>query len=105
MMCALLLLIGALEWASRTAVAQGLTDFDRHGRRTDQGGVLAGAVARVSSPCADRRADHNADKPEGAIALSDASSGTIHAGCRAPGIPTFHEEHISVGPGGTIEEP
>jgi len=89
--------------AARAAFAQTLTGSLIATVRDAQSGVLAGASVRVSSPALMGGAAEKTTDDKGHVSFPALPPGDYGLEIEAAGFTPFHEEHIRIGPGATIE--
>jgi len=85
------------------AAAQGLTGALIGTVRDAQGGVLPGAVVRVSSPALIGGPETLITNEKGQLRFPALPPGQYVLDIEAPGFAPYHEEHIRIGAGATIE--
>ena len=87
----------------RIAVAQGLTGALVGTVKDAEGGVLPGAVVRVSSPALIGGPTTLTTNDKGQLRFAALPPGPYALDITMPGFATYHEEDISIGAGATIE--
>ena len=97
------LLIAACVLQPHLAPAQGLTGALIGTVKDAQGGVLAGAVVRVSSPALIGGPATLATNEKGQLRFPALPPGPYVLHIEFHGLTTYHEEDISIGVGATIE--
>ena len=94
MMCVLL---------ARVAGAQGLTGALIGTVKDGEGGVLSGALLRITSPALIGRELKTTTNQKGQLRFAALPPGAYSLDVDMPGFATYHEEDISIGAGATIE--
>ena len=98
------LVLVAIVLSHGAAAAQGLTGALIGTVKDDQGGVLAGAVVRVSSPALIGGAATLTTNEKGQLRLPGPASGSRTCSTSSwTGFATLHEADIRIGAGATIE--
>src|SRR5215216_2175556 len=98
----LLLCVIAAVVPSRV-VAQGLTGSLIGTVRDDQGGVLPGAVVRVTSPALMGGPTTSVTNEKGQLRFAALPPGSYVMDIELGGFATLHEEDIRIGAGATVE--
>ena len=88
---------------ARVSAAQGLTGALIGTVRDGEGGVLPGAVVRVTSPALIGRELKATTNEKGQLRFPALPPGSYSLDIEMPGFATYHEEDISIGAGATIE--
>lgn len=97
------LLATACILLSRVVLAQGLTGALIGSVKDGQGGVLLGAVVRVTSPALILRQLTTTTSEKGQLRFPALPPGSYALDVEMPGFATYHEVDIRIGAGGTIE--
>jgi hypothetical protein len=97
------LVLGAVAVPSRPAAAQGLAGTIIGTVTDDQGGVLAGATVRVSSPALIGGPAVMTTNDKGQLRFPSLPSGSYRLEIELQGFASFHEEDLRLGAGATIE--
>src|SRR5262245_5445060 len=88
---------------ARAAGAQGLTGALVGTVRDGEGGVLSGALLRITSPALIGRELKTTTNEKGQLRFTSLPPGPYSLDVDMPGFATYHEEDISIGAGATIE--
>ena len=99
----LVLFAGVTLFLPHVAVAQGLTGSLIGTVRDAQGGVLSGAVVRVSSPALIGGPATQTTNEKGQLRFPALPPGPYVLDIELQGFTTYHEEDIRIGAGATIE--
>ena len=97
------LLVTGCILLSRVVFAQGLTGALIGSVKDGQGGVLPGALVRVTSPALILRELTTTTSEKGQLRFPALSPGWYALDVEMPGFATYHEVDIRIGAGGTIE--
>jgi tetratricopeptide (TPR) repeat protein len=88
---------------ARLAAAQGLTGALIGTVKDGEGGVLPGAVLRITSPALIGRELKTTTNEKGQLRFAALPPGAYSLDIEMPRFATYHEENISIGAGATIE--
>src|SRR6185295_7104443 len=99
----LVVLFAACILLPRIAVAQGLTGTLLGSVKDGQGGVLAGALVRVTSPALIGRELTTTTNEKGQLRFPVLPPGSYALDIEIAGFATYHEEDFCLGAGATIE--
>jgi TonB dependent receptor-like, beta-barrel/Carboxypeptidase regulatory-like domain len=99
----LFVLFAACILLPHVAVAQGLTGALLGSVKDGQGGVLAGALVRVTSPALIGRDLTTTTNEKGQLRFPVLPPGSYALDIEREGFATYHEEGIRIGAGATIE--
>ena len=100
--CLLALFVACIVFP-RVAPAQGLTGALIGTVRDAQGGLLPGALVRVTSPALIRRALTTTTNEKGQLRFPSLPPGLYALDVEMTGFATYHEPDIHIGAGATIE--
>jgi hypothetical protein len=95
--------VAACFLLARITVAQGLTGALIGTVTDDQGGILSGAAVRASSPALIGGVAQLVTNEKGQLRFPALPPGSYVLDIECQGFMTYHEEHISIGAGATIE--
>ena len=99
----LFVLFAACILLPHVAVAQGLTGALIGSVKDGQGGVLPGALVRVTSPALIGRKLTTTTNEKGQLRFPVLPPGSYALDIERTGFATYHEEDIHIGAGATIE--
>ena len=96
-------LVTACILLPRVVFAQGLTGVLVGSVKDGQGGLLAGALVRVTSPALIQRELTTTTNEKGQLRFPALPPGSYVLEVELGGFATYHEEEVRIGVGGTIE--
>src|SRR6185295_17962658 len=99
----LFVLVAACVLLPQVTVAQGLTGALVGSVKDGEGGVLAGATLRITSPALIGRELRTTTNEKGQLRFAALPPGSYALDIEMPGFATYHEEDIRIGAGATIE--
>jgi hypothetical protein len=96
-------LVAACLVLPQVAAGQGLTGALIGSVKDGQGGILAGAIVRVTSPALIERELTTTTNEKGRLRFPALPPGSYDLRVEAPGFAAYHEAEIRIGAGGTLE--